>query len=229
MLKIFSIASSILFWSLVQPAQATSPVPSLPDIRGNGMDEATRGRSGQALDAAAAKARNGAVRALPNIRVPSSGVDIGQIAARYGQSKGTVDERLIVFATLAMPKEALLRLARQAAQARAVLVFRGVDGGLAGGNWSRAVEAFEPLAKTGASIQIHPDLFKSYHVSVAPTFILSSGSSKDSCVSDRTVCGNTLRSEGDVTLDYVLERWAAGSGELADEARARLALMGRAP
>lgn len=229
MLKILSIASAIALFCAAQPVRAASPLPALPDIRGNGLDDSARARSGRALDEAAASARKGAVRAFPNVRVPAAGVDVGQIAARYSQAKGDVDERLIVFATLAMPRAALLKLARQAAQARAVMVFRGVDGGLAGGNWPRALEAFEPLAKTGASIQIHPELFKTYRVSTAPTFILTSGDQGEACPGDRRACPNALRSEGDVSLDYVLERWADGAGELADEARTRLALIRERP
>lgn len=198
--------------------------PALPDLKSFDADKA-RDRSSRTLDDAARAAQGGPVRAMPNIKGPSSGVDIAQIASRYGQAQAQAeDERLMIFATLGMPQAALVKLARQAARAGAVMVFRGVDGGLAGGNWARSIEAFKPIAEAGASIQIHPELFKAYRVSQAPTFILTAPDQGDACMSDRAkACGKALRSVGDVSLDYVLERWATGSGDLAEEARKRLA------
>lgn len=205
------------------PVLAAEP-PALPDLKSFDADKALD-RSSRALDDAARAAQGGPVRAMPNIKVPSSGVDIAQIASRYGQAQAQAeDERLMIFATLGMPQAALVKLARQAARAGAVMVFRGVDGGLAGGNWARSIEAFKPIAEAGASIQIHPELFKAYRVSQAPTFILTAPDQGDACMSDRAkACGKALRSVGDVSLDYVLERWATGSGDLAEEARKRLA------
>jgi len=205
------------------PVLAAEP-PALPDLKSFDADKA-RDRSSRTLDDAARAAQGGPVRAMPNIKGPSSGVDIAQIASRYGQAQAQAeDERLMIFATLGMPQAALVKLARQAARAGAVMVFRGVDGGLAGGNWARSIEAFKPIAEAGASIQIHPELFKAYRVSQAPTFILTAPDQGDACMSDRAkACGKALRSVGDVSLDYVLERWATGSGDLAEEARKRLA------
>lgn len=212
----FVIGSSV-------PVMAAQP-PALPDLKSFDADKA-RDRSNRMLDDAARAAQGGPVRAMPNIKTPSSGVDIAQIANRYGQARVQAeDERLLIFATLGMPQAALVKLARQAARAGAVMVFRGVDGGLAGGNWARSIEAFKPIAEAGASIQIHPELFKAYRVSQAPTFILTAPDQGDACVSDRAkACGKALRSVGDVSLDFVLERWSTGSGDLAEEARKRLA------
>lgn len=213
------------------PAQASDGPPALPDINGNGADAAARQRTNRVLDDAGNAARHGLVRPFPDIRTPVSGVDIGQIAARYGQAaKADSDERLMIFVTLGMPEKALLNLARQAARARAVLVFRGVEGGLSGGNRGKAMEAFKPLAEAGASIQIHPELFKAYKITQAPTFVLTAADAGGACMSDRIkACSNALRGSGDVSLDYVLERWASGTGELADEARARLAMIEARP
>lgn len=205
------------------PVMAAQP-PTLPDLKSFDADKA-RDRSNRALDDAARATQGGPVRAMPNIKVPSSGVDIAQIASRYGQARlQAEDERLLIFATLGMPQAALVKLAKQAARSGAVMVFRGVDGGLAGGNWARSVEAFKPIAEAGASIQIHPELFKAYRITQAPTFILTVPNQGDACVSDRAkACDKALRSVGDVSLNYVLERWSAGTGELANEARRRLA------
>lgn len=206
---------------------AADQPPALPEIKGYGDDAAARQKSGQALDAASQTAKHGAVRALPNINVPSSGVDIGQIAARYNQkSQKPEDQNLMIFVTLAMPDEALLKLARQAAKTRAVLILRGVEGGLANGNWKRAMEAMKPIAETGASIVIHPELFRAYKVVQAPTFVLTNGQQSDSCLNElKKECSQSLRATGDVSLEYVLERWADGGGSLAREARSRLTML----
>lgn len=205
--------------------------PPLPEIKGYGDDAAARQKSSQALDAASNAARNGAVRAFPDIKVPASGVDIGQIAARYSQNRQKPeDENLMIFVTLGMPDKALLNLARQAARTRAVLVLRGVDGGLAKGNWPRAMDALKPIAETGASIIIHPDLFRAYKVVQAPTFVLTTDRQGDACLSDqRKECSQSLRATGDVSLDYVLERWSEGNSPLAGEARSRLDMLGGRP
>ena len=67
------------------------------------------------------------------------------------------------------PREASFVLAHQAKRADGVLVFRG----LAGATLREMVERVEPLAKTGASIQIDPDAFARFGVEVVPTFVLA--------------------------------------------------------
>jgi type-F conjugative transfer system pilin assembly protein TrbC len=216
-----------LFCVLESTGYAADKLPALPEIKGYGDDAAARQKSGQALDAASQTAKHGSLRAFPNIKVPSSGVDIGQIAARYNQkAHKPEDENLMIFVTLGMPDKALLNLARQAALTRAVLVLRGVEGGLAKGNWTRAMEALKPIAETGASIIIHPELFRAYKVVQAPTFVLATGQQGEACLNElKNECSQSLRATGDVSLDYVLERWANGSGSLAQEARSRLAML----
>lgn len=217
----------VLFAATTSAGYAADKPPALPETNGYGDDAVVRHKSSQAIDAASQAARNGAVRAFPKIKVPSSGVDIGQIAARYNQTEQKQeDDNLMIFVTLGMPGKALINLARQAARTRAVLVLRGVDGGLAKGNWPRAMEALKPIAETGASIIIHPDLFRAYKVVQAPTFVLTTGRQGEACLNNlRKECSQSLRATGDVTLDYVLERWAQGDSPLAAEARSRLAML----
>lgn len=220
-----------LFCACVSIGYAADKPPALPDIKGFGDDAAARLKSGQALDAASQAARNGAVRALPNIKSAVSGVDIGKIAGQFHQNAiKPNDENLMIFVTLGMPDKALLNLARQAVRARAVLVLRGVQGGLDKGNWKRAMEALKPITETGASIIIHPDLFRAYKVVQAPTFVLTTDRQGEACVSDqKKECSQSLRATGDVSLDYVLERWSEGNNPLASEARERLTLLDGKP
>ena len=217
----------VLLGAIASTGYAADKHLALPEINGYGDDAVARQKSSQAIDAASQAARNGAVRAFPKIKAPSSGVDIGQIAARFNQTaQKPEDDNLMIFVTLGMPSKALINLARQAARTRAVLVLRGVDGGIAKGNWSRAMEALKPIAETGASIMIHPDLFRAYKIVQAPTFVLTTGQQGEACLNNlRNECGQSLRATGDVTLDYVLERWAQGGSPLAAEARSRLAML----
>lgn len=217
----------VLLGAIASTGYAADKHLALPEINGYGDDAVARHKSSQAIDAASQAARNGAVRAFPKIKVPSSGVDIGQIAARYNQTEQKQeDDNLMIFVTLGMPGKALINLARQAARTRAVLVLRGVEGGLAKGNWPRAMEALKPIAETGASIIIHPDLFRAYKVVQAPTFVLTTGQQGEACLNERRKeCSQSLRATGDVSLDYVLERWAEGNSTLASEARSRLTLL----
>jgi len=210
---------------------AASKPPALPEIRSNGDDAAIRQKSRQALDAASQAARDGVVRALPNIKPVVSGVDIGKIADQFHQNAIKPDnENLMIFVSLSMPEKALLKLARQAARTRAVLVWRGVSGGLEKGSWKRAMEALKPFAATGASMIIHPDLFRTYGVVQAPTFVLTTDRQGEACVSDqKKECSQSLRATGDVSLDYVLERWSTGNNPLASEARERLTLLDKKP
>ena len=60
----------------------------------------------------------------------------------------------------------------------------------------------------------------------APTFVLTTGRQGEACLNNlRKECSQSLRATGDVTLDYVLERWAQGGSPLAAEARSRLAML----
>jgi type-F conjugative transfer system pilin assembly protein TrbC len=217
----------VLLGAIASAGYAVDMPPALPEIKGYGDDAVARQKSNQAIDAASQAARNGAVRVFPKIKVPSSGVDIDQIAARYNQTaQKPDDDNLMIFVTLGMPGKALINLARQAARTGAVLVLRGVEGGIAKGNWSRAMGALKPIAETGASIIIHPDLFRAYKVVQAPTFVLTTGRQGEACLNNlRQECSQSLRATGDVTLDYVLERWAQGGSPLAAEARSRLAML----
>lgn len=217
----------VLLGAIASTGYAADKHLALPEINGYGDDAVARQKSSQAIDAASQEARNGAVRDFPKIKVPSSGVDIDQIAARYNQTaQKPDDDNLMIFVTLGMPGKALINLARQAARTRAVLVLRGVEGGIAEGNWSRAMEALKPIAETGASIIIHPDLFRAYKVVQAPTFVLTTGRQGEACLNNlRKECSQSLRATGDVTLEYVLERWAQGGSPLAADARSRLAML----
>lgn len=207
-----SLTSLILSMALALPAQA----------------EDARERSKQALDAAEQAARSGAVRAMPNIgTMPRGEIDVGKIAEQYRQlgAKPAGDEGLMIFVSHSMPKATLVKLARQARRAGAVMVFRGVPGDLTSKTWLESMAAMQPLVDTGAAVQIHPDLFKEYDVRRVPTFVIVDGSGSGSGCSEKFGCTGRLVAVGDVSLDYVLERWAVGRSALARKAQIALDRM----
>lgn len=149
---------------------------------------------------------------LPNIpmnKAPEgASLDPEQIMRQY-QSLGKSqkpNEDLIIFVSSSMPMSALEKLGRQAKKAGAVLVIRGLVGELDKNGWNETMEFMRPVAKTGVSIQIHPELFKQYNVKVVPTFLLATNGVVQGCNDD--MCdANAIRAEGDASLGYVLEYW----------------------
>jgi conjugal transfer pilus assembly protein TrbC len=221
-LPVLAIAGAALLSPL-----AAADIPAMPDT-GDYASQAARQKSAAALDSAAQAARGGALPSMPNVRLPRElGVDIDQIASRY-KAMGRVDkqdEDLMVFVSASMPMASLVKLGKQARLAGAVLVLRGIEGGLSHGAWKQAMDRLKPVVETGAAIQIHPDLYRIYRVTQVPTFVLAEPETTE-CAMDATRCHAMLRATGDVSLGYVLDRWADTDGPLADKARARLKRMG---
>ena len=187
-------------------ANAEDKLPSIPNIKNYDSAE-IRQKNETRLENADRAARGGQVSKIPNIKMPSSGVDIGQIASHYSENPlPKNEENLMIFISLSMPKEALVKLAKQAQATNALLVMRGVEGGIAKGNWPRAMAALKPISDTGAAVVIHPDYFKQYQVKQVPTFVLVSNKQRlmESCDSSAS-CDLKLQASGDVSLDYVLE------------------------
>jgi len=131
---------------------------------------------------------------------------------------------LLVFVSFSMPEASLERLARDAARADAVLVFRGPkDGSL-----KKTLQAFEPLAKLGASAIIHPEAFTRNRVVSVPVYVLGTAAG-EGCEDTGGSCREALRVTGDASLEYILERMARSSQPLAREAERRLIRLRGAP
>lgn len=207
---------------LISLAGHAGQPPAMPDI-GDYRSDAIRQKSSNKIEEVAEASKAGAIRALPDIGVnKTQGIDIEQIATRYREiGKKPQHENLMVFVSTSMPMASLVKLGKQSSKAGAVMVLRGIPGGVGRGSWTKAMAALKPIVDTGASIQIHPDLFKLYEVRQVPTFILAKAEQSE-CVLDSTRCQSFLKASGDVSLDYVLDRWSDGKGDLAGEARSRL-------
>jgi conjugal transfer pilus assembly protein TrbC len=159
------------------------------------------------------------MRAMPSVGVqPGRGPDPATIAEHYRQShvparpSGPV---LFVFVSFSMPHESLLRLAAQTRVADGVLLFRG----LAGATLGQMTARLQPLARTGAAIQIHPQAFERFGVQLVPTFLVVE--EEGSCAASSCEA-RWRRVAGDVSLDHALDRLAREPDELGYAADARL-------
>ena len=198
----------------------TAGFPTPRDLDQSIESERTRSKGVfERLDAIAPSGQPIRERTIPSVNVsPGRGPDPAAIAEEYRRTQLDTAPQgpvLLVFVSFAMPPESLLRLAQQAKRADAVLVFRG----LAGATLRQMVERVQPLAKTGAAIQINPDAFARFGIEVVPTFIIAE--SLASC-GDQTCERRVHRIAGDVTLDHALERLARAGDAAGSTAATRL-------
>jgi type-F conjugative transfer system pilin assembly protein TrbC len=152
--------------------------------------------------------------------------DPAEIAARYKDMKAVMlppADDLLIFVSSSLPLATLKRLAVQAKAAKAIMVFRGMNGDMRQrASFSKWMKFLEPIIKTGASIQINPLVFTRYQVTSVPSFVLATRD--DSCSTEQCkVTSSTI--EGDVSLDYALEHWLNQGGKTAQFAQKRLSMM----
>jgi conjugal transfer pilus assembly protein TrbC len=212
----FAAAASLTAALAQAQEDAALPAPSDEALR---TERARSTEVFRRLDALTPPGQSARERVVPSITaVPGRAPDPAAIADRFRRTQTDTAPRgpaLLLFVSFSMPPESLLRLAHQARRADGVLVFRG----LAGATLREMVGRVEPLAKTGATIEINPDAFARFGVEVVPTFVLAE--SLTSC-GDETCEGRVRRIAGDVTLDYALERLARADGAIGSAAAARL-------
>ena len=207
-------------------------VPALPDNRA--LDAVMRDQQQRATTDLEAASRQlgppGAPRGgitLPSINPSGGAVDIEQLARMYSDMKAQPDSEdtpnLIVFVSLSMPEASLIRIGQQAAKARAVVAVRGLRYGFGKGAMDKSVKALEPLIKTGADVQVHPELFQRYNIQSVPTVVVASdadrGCAQDACASKSAAI------RGDASLDYILDRIAARPDVVGSIAKERLKLL----
>lgn len=227
-------------------AQGVSDRPQMPERAA--IDEAMK-KAGQALQDAekaqqikeearkkAGAAGRGAMpsrQLLPNVDAlaGSTGVDPAKLAEKFEGTgrQGTTDERmyrLVVFASLSMPRGSLERLGRDVKKAGGVMVLRGLKYGLEPGTWSKSMAELKPIAESGVEFQINPALFDTYQVRSVPLILVSAvGIADKGCPEGQCASGPVARIHGDVSLDYALETLIDrrdGVGRVARELSARL-------
>ena len=162
-------------------------------------------------------------------------IDLEQLARQiqdpqttFARDANNAAPRLQIFVTLAMPEASLSALIAQAARAEAVLVLRGAKNG----SVRQTLEAARKLIGTQAvAWHIDPPAFTRYHVTAAPTFVLTRASAQPSACAD-AVCladHDFAKVTGDVSLDYALEAIARGAPTFAGDAEALLTRLRRRP
>lgn len=129
-----------------------------------------------------------------------------------------------IFVSLSMPQEGLRRLAAEAARAGVPMYLRGLPHGFGGGNTARSLAALKPLTDTGATVQIHPELFRRYGITAVPAFVIWR--------TEQAECGSALCSAdvdkvvGDVSFAYALRELASRGGRTSEIAQRLLVALG---
>ena len=157
------------------------------------------------------------------------GVDPQQLAAKYQQAgvgQAPAAQELMIFISTSIPQKALVMLGEQAKVTGATLVMRGMVAPLGTKHaMQKTMEALQPVAATGAKIQIDPEAFGRYNVKAVPTFVIAT--KEESCATEQ--CDTkSFALTGDVTLEYALEQWSNRGGPIGKQADKYLQLLERA-
>lgn len=146
---------------------------------------------------------------------PEGPVDFDEILAGASANTKTPfgDGPLFVaFASLSMPEDALRALIRDTTKAGGVVAFRGFPGN----NTKAFVEGLKKVVTSEdqeAHLAVDPRLFRAFNVRAVPTFVAVS---REYELCDGFDCSSALPDHdkmiGNVTVEYVLESFAGGSG-----------------
>jgi conjugal transfer pilus assembly protein TrbC len=136
------------------------------------------------------------------------------------------DSQLMVFVSLDMPRPSLERIVRDARQAQAVLVLRGMKNNKMGDTIGAATALKDGLE---AGWQISSLEFRDIEVTVVPTTVLRMGAKRiTACEADsKTSCVSQpwYGVEGDVSIEYALEQIIKHAPESTQEAGKYLATL----
>jgi conjugal transfer pilus assembly protein TrbC len=162
-------------------------------------------------------------------------IDVERLARQYQDPRdgfvgdaNNASPHLQIFVTLAMPEASLRALIDQAVRANAVLVLRGAKNG----SVRQTLDAVRTLIGTqGVAWQIDPPAFARYHVTTAPTFVLTkAGAERNACGNDVCIAERDFaKVSGDVSLDYALEAIARGAPNVAADAEVLLSRLRARP
>ncbi|TFW13391.1 type-F conjugative transfer system pilin assembly protein TrbC [Massilia arenosa] len=146
---------------------------------------------------------------MPAARI--SDVDLDQIAGGYAREvqdrlragPGGASVGLYIFISLSLPQQTLDRIFDQAARAQGVIVIRG----LADGSMQKTLQRVKQLiGQRQVGVQIDPQAFERYAVTSVPSVVLTHQG--DECGAASCPASGFVKATGDVSLDYVLERFA---------------------
>lgn len=138
--------------------------------------------------------------ALPANRL----VDLEALAGQFNGGRPAVQKTgsdLMVFISLSMPEHVIKALARQAKEAGAVMVLRG----LKGGSWPETWKALAALNQgIGAEWIIHPEGFKQFKVAKVPSIVLADGRTASVMEDGCAETGSYTALAGDVSIEQAL-------------------------
>lgn len=124
---------------------------------------------------------------------------------------------VMMFASTSMPHESLLAMARDSRRAGVPIYLKGLPHGMTGPALQRSLLALKPYVEAGADLQVHPELFEYYKVTVVPAVVVTS-QPKTGCT-DASCAANYVKVLGDVSLPYALDHVAPRRDEIGQAAR----------
>jgi conjugal transfer pilus assembly protein TrbC len=209
---------------------AAQPLPSDDEIRAR--VRVLSGGVTETLDRAGREVPNpGEIRidvppALPGNRLD----DLETLARQFNGGRPVLPKSgsdLMVFVSLSMPEHVIRELARQAKDAAAVMVLRG----LKGGSWQETWKALAALNQgIGAEWIIHPEGFKQFKVVQVPTLVLADGRKASVMEDGCAEAGSYAALAGDISIEQALGVMKLrGEPTIRQWAVDRLARLGRAP
>ena len=216
--------------SFAAQAGAAQPLPSDDEIRAR--VRALSGGVTDTLDRAGREtSKPGEIKidvppALPGNRLD----DLEALARQFNGGKPALPKTgsdLMVFVSLTMPEHVIKTLARQAKEASAVMVLRG----LKGGSWQETWKTLAALNQgIGAEWIIHPEGFKQFKVARVPTLVLADGRTASVMEDGCAEAGSYAALAGDISIEQALGIMKLrGEPTIRQWAVDRLARLGRAP
>lgn len=241
-------AAVSLAWCGTASAQAISPVApadierarrSQPVITQQDIERAVREHGApNAADPGhvpAPPAPNLSALPRPVASPARQGVDLSAIARGFdapppapGETSLNGAPALLVFISFSMPDATLSRLVDQASRSGATLMVRGLVGNSI---QQTALRARGLIGARRVGLQLDPQAFERFGVSVVPTFVLlKAGAAAAPCASGTCYPATRFASvSGDVSIDYALDHIRRAAPGFANEAGALLARFGRRP
>jgi conjugal transfer pilus assembly protein TrbC len=157
-------------------------------------------------------------------------VDLEALASQFNGGRPAVQKTgsdLMVFVSLSMPEHVIKVMARQAKEAGAVMVMRG----LKAGSWQETWKALAALNQgIGAEWIIHPEGFKQFRITKVPSIVLADGNTASVMEDGCARAGSYAALAGDVSIEQALGIMKVrGEPVISQLAVDRLGRLRRAP
>jgi conjugal transfer pilus assembly protein TrbC len=157
-------------------------------------------------------------------------VDLEALASQFNGGRPAVQKTgsdLMVFVSLSMPEHVIKVMARQAKEAGAVMVMRG----LKAGSWQETWKVLAALNQgIGAEWIIHPEGFKQFKITKVPSIVLADGNTASVMEDGCARAGSYAALAGDVSIEQALGIMKVrGAPVISQLAVDRLGRLRRAP